>query len=325
MTDSATSSRSRLSRVLGQRPGAVPALLCLAALVAAQQLSSIGGEDLLGRTLNNSLHIPLFAAVAWLLGRLLPAAGPLTLLAAALGLGAATEAAQVLTARDASLMDLGLDLLGAAPVVAALAASRRLARQGAPRRRVVLLWSATVMLVAAMTLAAPARVLLAYQARDQAFPVILDPAVTPGSPLFESNSQLRGVAAPAGWAGDDGPVLAVTWADTRYPGITIAEVTGDWQEYQALVVEMLVPPGPPASLTVALGYRGRPGTSAYLRRDAGPGFHRLVYPLADFAPAVVAGQARVDRLILHTGQEHAGRRVVLGRVRLERTAGPGSG
>jgi hypothetical protein len=300
-------------------PGAL--LLC-AALVAIQQFVSFADASLFGQALHNALHVPLFAMLTLLLALILGMPRWWVLLLAAFALAVATEVLQFVTGGTPSVSDLVLDLIGIVPVVTGVTLTRRLRRQRAAHMRavhmrVLTLWAGLALLLAIATLAMPARVLLAYQQRDTAFPELLTPAVWSWSPLTASTSRVRVIAAPAAWTVRAGaPVLEVTLAPGRYPGIQLSETVPDWSAFDALVVEAFLPEGPPILLTAAVGYQGTDGTSAYVRRELRPGAQRLRYPMSGLLRADRVNP-RISHLILHTDSGAAGRSLLIGPVVLE--------
>jgi hypothetical protein len=302
-------------------PSGLAAFIGIAVLVVVQQLATVGGTDLLGRTLSNTLHIPMFAVLALLLMRVLGHPSWRVLLLVCVAAGAATEALQLFTTRTASLLDLGLDLLGALPLIGAFELTRRLAVRGASRRQLAAIWVGVTLLIAVMTLAAPVRVLLAYHERDRVFPVLLVPSAGRQTLLLSSNSRIRVVPGQSDWpayAAD--PVLEVVWTEERFPRIILSEVVPDWSAFATLVADVYLPEGPPITLTAAVGHDGHEGTAAYLRHTVVPGPQRLVYPLQPLLETVDGAPPRISRLVLHTSRNHSGRRLLIGSVRL--MAGP---
>lgn len=296
--------------------GAWAAVAGIVALVAVQQLARFGSGDLLTETVTNAAHVPMFALLTVLLRRALGAPRWPLLLAVVVALALATEAAQMPTGRSASLMDVALDLLGALPTIAALELCGRFAAAGR-RRAAARVRAGLVVLVAVLFAAAPVRVLLAYHARDTAFPVLLRPDDWRLAPLVAADGPTRLMAAPPDWPGYAGErVLAVTWSRERYPGIRLNEVCPDWGGHRQLAVDVYLPEGPAMSLTAAVGHAGRPGTAAFQRRTVAPGPQRLRFDLDVLLATGGDRPPRVTRLILHTSSVHAGRRLLIGRVEL---------
>lgn len=323
----------RAARSLPHAPaGLILALLGIVALVAVQQVATVDVTGLLGETLTNASHIPLFAMLTLLLMRVLRKPPWWLLLAAVVAVALVTEALQGLTARNASLLDVGLDLLGALPVIAALETTRRSRRHGRRPWTGFAAWTSAVLLLALMTAAAPARVLLAYAERDRIFPVLLqppNPSAASGEssmvwalrPLLGGNSAMHIVAAPPDWPGYAGKrVIEVVWADQRYPGISLRGTVPRWERYDALAVDVYLPDGPAMPLTAAVSHVGTGGTAAYLQLMVRRGPQRLRYPLEALLASPGDAPPRIRRLILHTDRAHGSRRLLIGSVRLASAA-----
>ncbi|MEQ8783531.1 MAG: hypothetical protein RIE06_28035 [Roseibium album] len=209
-------------------------------------------------------------------------------------------------------------MIGAGAVVIGLALSARLAQRGGTRRRVRLVWAGVACVVLLVTVAAPGRVLAAYLSRDRAFPVVFAPDAWLQTPLWSSNSQVRIRNRPTGLLFGSAKVLEVDWGQERYPGLTVTEVVPDWSGYAHLEVDVWLPPGPRMTLTAAVGHRGVEGTAAHQRLLVTSGFHRLEFPV----PSLLSsdhGLPEVTKLILHTDQRNAGRRVLIGTARLTKS------
>lgn len=213
------------------------------------------------------------------------------------------------------LVRLRLDLLGALPVIAALEVRAALRRRG-HRRPGLVPWTVAVTLVLVMFVALPAHMLIAYAARDRAFPELLT-AHWMNGPFVDSNSTVRLVHAPPGWTDRAGePVIELVWADDAYPGIVLREVVPEWDAFQTLEVDVYLPEGPAMPLTAALAHAGTEGTARFLRRIVEPGPQRLHYPLEPLLTPVGDPPVRVERLVLHTNRAQHGRTLLLGPVRL---------
>lgn len=283
----------------------------LGALLLFQQFGGIGRSDLFGRALSNSLHVPLFATVALLVSFVLRgSAWPLRLTVCAM-LAALTEALQMFSSRQASLLDFSLDLLGVLGVLLGLELSRRTpARAG-------LIWAGVLATLVLATVAAPARIWASYVERDRLFPVLFEPGSRLLRPLWSSNSASRIVrpGQDAGFTGDR--VLEVEWAQVRFPAVTLSEPVADWSGYRVLRVEIQVHDDRPMPLTVAVSHQHMEGTSAFTRmRGGGAGRQVIEFPLVELLPTRPG--VGIDRVILHTDAEAAGRRLSLGRIRLAR-------
>ncbi|GAB4353865.1 MAG: hypothetical protein Kow006_19310 [Gammaproteobacteria bacterium] len=282
-------------------------------LLAAQQLGTIPGENLLSRTLSNSLHIPWFALMALLIWYLFAGHGALWVLGIASAVAVVSEALQIPTGRDASWLDLGLDLIGAG--LASLGIALHVRNRDRPTRRRAG-WAAILMLTLVVTLTAPAGIWLAYQERDRLFPRLFIADSWLLRPLAVSNSPARRIAAPREWSAYAGrTVLELRWADTRYPGIELQEVVGDWRCCRHLVMELYVPGAEPLPVTAAVGHAGIRGTARYVPTVVAPGAHRIEIPLEKLG-AVGDNARTITRLIVHTSRRYAGRRLLIADIYL---------
>ena len=116
----------------------------------------------------------------------------------------------------------------------------------------------------------------------------------------------------------DHRVLAITWQDTRWPGVHIAEPMRDWQGYGHYVMDVFNKEGVVQPITVAVRHQGKEGTARYYRVPLEPGPNRVRIDLQHLAKTDVDAWAAITHLIIHTGQSYAGQRILLGRVWLER-------
>ena len=305
--------------------GRLPAILgagALTALVVVQQTLHLGGTSRLSLALNDAMHLPMFVAVTLLLAGLLGRRRLGLALGAAVVLAVATEAVQLLTPRDASLVDLGHDLLGILLAVLGLLGAGPAARCAGGRAGPVLWWAGVGLVTLGLAGADPLRIHLAERARDRAFPVLLTPAAGMPGPLVATRSELGLVAAPPGWpAGAGAPAFEVVWAEETWPGVVMLEVVPDWSDYEALAVDVDVLDGRPITLTANVQYRTEPRRATWLWRTLQPGPQTVRFPLADLVDPDVGA---IDRLIVHVTAQDAGRRTLLGAVRLVGPA-PGEG
>lgn len=284
-------------------------LTAIAALLVAHLYGTIGA-NLLGRVLQNALHVPAFAGLAVLLAWCLPSWSRLQLLGGCLAAGVLLEGVQVFFQREASLYDLGLDALG---VVIALVAFVPGSDNTQPVARKVF---AGVSVLVFLTGVLPGWIYLSYLHRDALFPALLDVGSWRQKPLLTSNSPMSVVVRE--WAdGVERGAVRTCWSDARYPGLTFSEVVADWRAYKKLVVELAVPGNRALSLTAAVGHVGTPGTSAYIPAMFAPGFHEWSVPIADLLRTTNSKPALVSRLILHSSSEYAGECVLIAAVRLE--------
>lgn len=143
--------------------GRALAVACIVALVLCQQLMTLDGHGVRG--VDDALHIPLFAALALLFMRALGYPPWPLLLAVCAAVAVTTEVLQFFTGRDASVMDVARDLVGAVPTIGFIEATRYLVpRRGT--RSLIGLWLGALVLLGSLTLAGPVRLLLADKPAD---------------------------------------------------------------------------------------------------------------------------------------------------------------
>ena len=283
-------------------------LAAIAALVVGHLYGTIGA-NLLGRVVQNALHIPVFAVLTVLLAWCLPSWSRLQLLGGCLAAGLTLEGLQIFVGREASLYDLGLDALGV--VVALLAFVRE--RERTPS---VVQVVAGMSVLSLLTGFLPGWIYLSYLHRDALFPALLDVGSWRQRPLFSSNSPWSVVRQE--WSdGVERNAVKTCWSNTQFPGLTFSEVVADWHAYESLVVELTIPGTSAVGLTAAVGHVGTPGTAAYLPAIFEPGMHQWSVPVTDLLQSTEPGPAMVSRLILHSAREYAGECVLIAAVRLE--------
>ncbi|MEZ5559190.1 MAG: hypothetical protein R3E86_11715 [Pseudomonadales bacterium] len=299
--------------VVWSRKNWLPPLALLGALILAQQTLTLGDSSHFSRALTNAMHIPWSAGVAvvlwWLMG---PRASIPRLLAVCVLVAVVTELMQIPTARDASLSDVGRDLIGTGFAAAGLWSYRNLA--GAPRIFVCVL---VLIGLTAATVFVPGRVALAYQQRDGRFPQLLAPGLSRLSPLWRSNCPVSVAPAPDGWMPFSGArVLRLHLCDETYPGVTLDEVVADWTGYDQLEADVYLPGGSPMDITIAVGHVGVPGTSAYVPVELDPGANLVRIPLTRLITGADGKPAAITHLIVHSNRAGAGRDLFIGRIRL---------
>jgi len=111
-------------------------------------------------------------------------------------------------------------------------------------------------------------------------------------------------------------VLRLEFGTDEYPTLYVHELMQRWAPYTSVALDVFVLDGLPLPLTVAVRYEGSVGTSAYHELTLAPGANNLVIPRAKFVPDD-ATALRVDDLLIYTTQEHAGRAILLGSIRME--------
>lgn len=259
-------------------------------------------SNLLGRAVQNSLHIPAFAVLAYFLASAWRSLSPLAVLSISLLLAVLLESSQIFTDRDASAVDLVADA-GGALLGVWIARGSRFGR------------GCGVVLLVLVTSWMPLPIWKSYVERDRSFPVLMG-AGSVGSSLFSSNSEVTVVSDGA----DEQSMLRVCWRDVQYPGVQMIEVVPDWSSFNSFLLEFEVEPSPvptvngaTVALFVAVGHRNTPGTSAFVSAEFLPGRHRWEIP----RPVLDHDEAAISHLIVHSSPEHVGRCIRIAQVVLK--------
>jgi len=275
-------------------------VLLLLLLVAGHQVTLLPG-NLFGTTLQNTLHLPGFAGLAFLLARHLRGLSWRAIILLSLLVALALEGSQFLTERQASLADLATDLAGAGIGVLICRGGRLAA-------------SIALVVLVAITVLVPARVWLAYDHRDKLFPAFLDAEVGVATPLVASNSRTERTTVIID--GQEVPALQVCWSKDKYPGLFFDEVVGDWSGFETLLLTAIVEGPAGMNLTVAVGHVGVPGTSEYRSRLLPPGTHRWLLPIDQLAVDSAGQRVEVSHLIVHSGEKHVDQCLAIAELKL---------
>lgn len=312
-------------------PRLLAPLCCIALLVGAVVFAPMGGHTLWLRTLHNFAHVPIFGGIA-IAGLLMARAwsdaavrgrwfGYCVGFALAALLGAATEAAQSVTGRDASWLDLGNDVLGAAAFLALFAAwdkgARTAVRVGAFAIGVV------ALAVAAMPLVTMGR---AYAQRARVFPVVAEFEQALGTAFISTRFAAIAVEPlPASWSAELQRALRIDFYEDRWPGIEFTEPPADWRGYRALHVDVANPSAVPLAFTVRIDDFAHNGREAdrFNRMFTLEPYARstFVIPLEDIENAPRERRfdlARVRRIIVFRSQPSQAPTLYLVRMALER-------
>jgi VanZ family protein len=315
-----------------------PLLLRTAALIAAAigllalwHFGVIESSNRLVRALHSSAHFPVFGALAAVIFALLrlhgrghAARGNGTYVAAFLAmivLSLATEGLQTqLPAREGSLRDVLVNLLGAATALALL----RLREDPIGRRVRLLLWAwvVTATLVVALPLAALGA---AYTKRTMDFPTLLRfNLALDRLHVLPANARLSREALPAAFREPgDARSLCVTLGTASFPGITIPDPMPDWRGYEALELDLTNVGQAPLRLSLRIDdvlhdgrredrFNGRIVLPAQARQ-------RIHIPLASIRDAPEGRPLELDgiaRMLLFARADDQGRQFCLTRIRL---------
>lgn len=241
------------------------ALLVIGLLLAVIFSPQVGNSALFTRALHNFAHAPIFGsvAVALLFGfraheRFVtqPVVRQYAIIfVLTMGLGLVTEAAQLVTGRDASWADLRTDGLGAAAFLLALGAfdpARVRASWG--ERTFLLLFALGAFALAA---APVARTALAYWHRAQVFPAIADFRRDSAAVfVFTRAAHADIVPVPEKWAGEAGErALRVHFLGEQWPSVELAELVPNWRRYRRLSLEIINPQSAEIVLSVRIDDR----------------------------------------------------------------------
>ncbi len=304
-------------------PQTLVALAVLAALVAAQQLVSLPGGSALMRAAQDALHAPWFFAMVvvlcwWLRAVSLPLRVVLVVVIAAV-LAVGTEYVQTYIAdRSGSVGDLQRNAVGGfLGLIFALALMPEREYRFTPAA-LGLAFGALVIL-AIYTALPPWQALDLRRYRAELAPTLVDFADPRASQFLTTNgdSWFRIGAATDDWPDYAGrQVLRLEFGTSDYPTLYINELMQRWAPFDRLALDVFVLGAQPLPLTVAVQYEGSSGTSAYQESTLVPGANRVRIPrvkfLSDDATAL-----RVRDLLIYTTEEHAGRAILLGSIRME--------
>ena len=241
-------------------------VLLSAAGLAAQLLIPCPGGSILWNGLFDAGHVVVYGLVALTALGLIrartrrpfhrPLAPHAVALAITAGLGAATEGVQALGLGDASLGDLGRDILGGVAFLLASIAvggiepltgpKRTSSHRGTHRRTAAL----GALLALTLALGPLGGTVLAYLQRNAAFPVLCSFDRRWERTFVRAGDQadLERIAPPPGWSrGTPGvPDRArartdlagrLTFHPGEYPGLGIHELAPDWRGYERLVFD----------------------------------------------------------------------------------------
>lgn len=308
------------------RPHSRPIVLSLivVGLLAALLFYHPPRGGLWTRVFFDTLHVPLFGVIAtsiyFLHGRetTWQRRAVIAFLAACM-LGALSEAAQILTSRDASLRDLLADGLGAASFLAAAIAV------SAPRpfsfaKRVMAVGGGLLLLGWAM--APLATVSAAYVERHMQFPALVNPAARFGHIFTRRQNITYRIVQQT----DAEPSYAhVTFGTGPWPGVAYHDLWPDWSPYSTLVVDVEVEGDTMLEINLRVHDKDHEKLKVLSDRftrafQLSPGRHSLRIALADVedAPATRSlDLTAVTELIIFAQQKEAARSFRLYGIRLE--------
>ena len=304
-------------------------LLVSAAVIIIVAYGQLPGDNLFWGELQNSLHILLFCLLTLLMLRLLGTYPPLAhralvrflvvsvlLLVIALG----SETIQGLSGRGFGKPDILRDLVG---ILLGLGLAALLERnnQGAPVIRRPDLRSLLVLLLTGLALMAGfplGKLVLDYQARNQAFPVVLD-LLADWSDSFIDYAHAR----PSTSACLPG-MAPVELLPATYPGVSVSEPYPDWRAYRELVLSLHSQDPAPYEMVLRIHDRQHDHTyrdryNRVLNVEYGTNHYRI--PLAEISAAPAERTMRLGQVagvILFAWNLPQARQICIGKIKLER-------
>lgn len=272
----------------------------------------------------DSLHVPVFGLIAIsiysiLVGRLAWRSCALIAFVSACGLGLLSEAAQIVTSRDASLKDLAADCLGAAGFLAVYLALRP--PQPAPVQRRAL-YAGTGILILGFALAPLIHVSAAYIERNLQRPEIASFDGRFGRLLTRvQNADYQVVRG----SGGDPAFARIVLGSGPWPGIAFHDVWPDWTKNESLVIALEVEGTDELDIHLRVHDVEHRETSAFVDRfnrsyKLMPGDHELRVALTDLREAPrdrSMNLAEIDELIIFSDASNAGRSFRIHNIYLE--------
>ena len=315
------------------------AFLVLLIALLLVPLVALGGtwSTLLGRTVQDFGHLPLFGAVATLLLLVLSklsAPGSsvvrqyLTAFAIAATLGVVTELAQMVGPRDADLQDLLRNFSGAFSALLLVASVDRRLRDSWIRRP-LWRWGARLfaLVVVAVMLLPLARVVDGYLARRDRMPLLYSFSQPKEMPFVRSRfGWVKFVESPECW----GRVAPEHAAEIRFgtkigAAIVFNEPYPDWSEFTMLALELCVPGGQPLTLGLRIDdqHRSVRYTDRYNRHlTLQPGVNKIRISLDEIARGPAERPLdleRLERLVLFPVDPAGGYGFFLAPIELQAT------
>ena len=296
------------------RPGRLHLLqaagVLLVLLIAQQQqLITIQGSGRVASAWPDAIHGAWFACVTWIVlslvgSRYRRSVTLLSTVAIGVAIAVGTELLQAVTGGDAEVGDVCFDMIGMTAAICAWCGHRKLL----PRRLGDAL-AALLLLVSLWPIVPP---LLLDRYRDSIAPDLVRFDSPRASELVSSSSVAQIEAAPDGWS-ITGPVLGITLAAEKWPGVYLADPIPDWRRYSTLEVDAFVEGRAPMPITISVRLDHASVDHVYRQFTCAPGPCRLQLPFADLFDRAVA---RVNAVVIYSERDQAGRMFFLGRVAL---------
>ena len=282
----------------------VAALLLL--LLTAQQLLSVPGDSVIRLTLHNTLHVPWFFLITLLLHRLLGSWRQAIPVALLIALG--SEGVQLLTDREADLLDLTRNLLGGVLAWCWHTGFSKNRAGNAAGESSGLERIARPLFVALLCLAAGPLLwnMTAWASLHHKFPELLNSesafsiALVRTETTVDHNHRTR-------------LGLQLTVDDKPWPGIHLTDPVGNWQGYTSLVCDCSVDPGPPLDVFVGLLLKPGDGLTNFAIATVTENRRNVRWDIQDLSHE---GDQIHDVFVYTTG-EYAGRKLNIHRIWLE--------
>jgi VanZ family protein len=280
-------------------------IVSVAGAVLFQQVAQFSTTNAFTSSLANWAHVPMFVGITALLMWSRPRQPVWQVFAIVVGLATLTEGLQHFTGRQPSIVDICRDLLGFAIAAFWL-------RDATLQNRI-----AAAALTLAACLAVPTTYLLAYHYHARSFPILYSPADLLASVLTTTDSETR-LTSEHPWSAYVGrQVLHITWSGAVWPGVHFVEPVERWGQYCDVVVDAYNLDENLQPLTVAVRHESTGGTSRYDSMDLAPGHNTLRVSVAKLASGDDGESVPIKHLMLYTTQLHAGKKILLGLVRLD--------
>jgi hypothetical protein len=303
-------------------------LLACATIITTVVFGRLPGDNLFWQELQNSLHSLLFFLFTLLVLQLLRHYPPLAyrsfrryLFTGSLGLAIAlgTETAQWLAGRGFGHVDILRDMAGMLLAIGLYALLERDAH-GSPLiprpglRSFLIATLCSLLCVAGYPLG---KLMLDYHARNQAFPVVLDPAAR-WADSFINYTDARRLSSACGPG-----MTSLELLPAPYPGVSVAEPVPDWSSYRQLVITLDSLDSAPFELAIRIHdqLHDQSYTDRYNRTlPVKPGPNRYTIPLTEIRDGPTGRSLRLEAIagvMLFARDPRQARRICIGNMWLE--------
>lgn len=296
------------------RPGRLYSALAGGAFIALlfaqqQQLIKLPGSGRFWAAFPDALHGTWFACVTWLIiwfvrrraerSNVVPTT---VLIGVCIAVG--TELVQKVTGGDAEIGDVFFDMVGMSAALLVWCAREKLIHFPTG------ITLATALMIGSLwPIAMP---LMIDRHRDSIVPQLVRFDSRYVFDLVHSGSEIAVVDPPPDWS-IEGPVLRITLADQRWPGVWFPDPIPNWRAYSQLDADVFVDGTSPMPITISIRLRGAGVDHVFQEFQCAPGPCHLRYQLDGLFDRSVA---RVTMVVLHSVRSQAGRTFYLGRIEL---------